>query len=127
MMVGMTRREEVPGDGLPRDLGRIVLVFACLGRLLAASISTLLTYFRAIHRLAGRPVPGNDLELLRSTGEMVGFDETPVARVLEMKRTGKAPSTTIRGELAEGFLTVVEKATRWLDAYEPVEGLSPDL
>lgn len=98
-----------------------------LGRLLVGAISTFLTYFRAMHRLADRPVPGDDAQLLQSTAELVGFDATPMVQVLEAKRAGKAPPTAIRGELATGYLAVVEKATRWLDAYEPVEGISPDL
>lgn len=98
-----------------------------LGRLLSGTISTFLTYFRALHRLAGREIPAGGEALIRSTATLIGFEPAAMIEVLAAKKSGKSAVTPLQGKLAQGYLDAVEKATRWLDQYQPLEEESTEV
>jgi predicted nucleotidyltransferase len=93
--------------------------------LLARSLPTFLTLFRAILRLGGVPVPGSPETLIEATGSQVGFDPAPVLEILRKRSAVKKFSVEIAGPLAAGYLTAVEKAETWLDGFNAT-ALAPD-
>lgn len=92
-----------------------------LGELMLRSLSTFLTLFRALLRIAGRPVPRSTDELIRETGRAIGFSAEPVLQLLDA-RTRTAPlSVGIDSPLPAAYLDVVEKCVHWLDGFAPAD------
>ncbi len=88
-----------------------------LGLLLVSSLSTFLTLFRALLRLAGKSVPQTTPELITAAAAEVGFDEAPVLEIHRARLSGEPPTTPIQSPLPAAYLEVVERCVAWLDAY----------
>jgi len=92
-----------------------------VGELLVRSLSTFLTLFRAILRLAERPVPKDAGALIDAAAAEVGFGAGPVHRVLEARTGGPPFEVPLESPIAAGYLEAVQKAADWLDR-PPTEG-----
>jgi hypothetical protein len=90
-----------------------------MGRLLTASLATFLTLFRAVLRLAGKPVARSSRELVASVAADLGFDPGPVLEVLHARGAVGSFAPPGSCSVATGYLDAVERTVRWLDAYDP--------
>lgn len=90
-----------------------------LGSLLAQSLSTFLTLFRALLRLAGETVPRSTPDLIEAAAAQVGFTADPVLEIHRARTSGTPPTAGIKSPLAAAYLEVVERCVVWLDAYSP--------
>ena len=88
-----------------------------LGILLVRSLSTFLTLFRALLRLADKPVPQATPELIATTAAQVGFDASPLMETHRARLSGQPPTVDIRAALPAAYLGVVERCVVWLDGY----------
>ncbi len=96
------------------------------GRLLLVSLSTFLTLFRAVLRLASREVPRGTPALIDVTAALVGFSPRPVHAVLSARDDAAAGRPVDLGdEVTAGYLAAVERTADWLDAADGND-VSPD-
>lgn len=98
-----------------------------LGALIVGSLSTFLTLFRAVLRLAGSEVPADAEQLVDQVGTEIGFDPGGVKEVLRAKRNGNPISESIDGAIASGYLMAVEKTAEWLDRYQAGDGVAAQM
>lgn len=90
-----------------------------LGELLIRSLSTFLLLFRALLRLAGRPVPRDPRQLVAETSQIVGFSPDSFLEILDARSGDGALSVGIQSPLPAAYLTVIDRCVSWLDAYTP--------
>jgi len=98
-----------------------------IGELLLRSISTFLTMFRTLLRLAGDRVPVGGTEVVDATARRIGFDPAPLHQVLRAKKEGGDFGPAASDPVAVGYLAAVQRSVEWLDALDvsPAEGTAP--
>lgn len=85
--------------------------------LLEASLSTMLTLFRAYMRLRGEAPPGNSEELCRTVAGQAGFDATPFIRVWRhLKNTEKLKDANVASTLA-AYLDAMQAFVSHVDQF----------
>ena len=87
--------------------------------LVAASLSTMMVLFRAVLRLHGERPEGDNAAVATRVGTLAGFDATPFARVVRHVRGGEKIPTSEAGQVLAGYMTAIDRLSRYLDRYEP--------
>ena len=83
--------------------------------LLEASLSTMMTIFRAVVRLAGQTPPADNAALAAAVATQAGFDGAPFARVVRHVRgSEKIPGSEVEGLIA-GYLAGLERLVAYID------------
>lgn len=82
--------------------------------LLAASLPTFMTIFRAVLRLAGERPPADHLRLAQRTGELAGFDPAPFQRVARHRR-GERLASRDAAAVLEGYLEGARRLVSHVD------------
>lgn len=83
--------------------------------LLEASLSTLMTIFRAVVRLSGRTPPSDNAELAAAVASQAGFDGAPFARVVRHVRGSEKIAPREVEALIAGYLTALERLVAYVD------------
>ncbi len=87
-----------------------------IGGLLTGSVSTFLTLFRAMLRLAGIRPASAPADVVRAVAGMAGFDPAPFLRVLEVRGDASSFRPSADDEVVTGYLAGVTRCSVWLDA-----------
>ena len=93
-----------------------------LGDLLLRSVPTFLTLFRAMLRLASKPVPRNPDDLVFAAASEIGFSADAVVEAVRIRQAGSSVAVPLDSPLAEGYLEAIERAVRWLDGFKGETG-----
>jgi predicted nucleotidyltransferase len=86
-----------------------------LAELLVRALSTFLVFFRAGLRLAGRPLPSSDDQVMRAAAGVAGFDPDALGWALQARERVPAPSLKPFDPVAAGYLRAVEQYVQWID------------
>lgn len=93
-----------------------------IGGLLAGAVPTLLAYFRAALRLAGKSVPRDAAAVVEATASLTGFDSRSFLGVLDSRGRGAdPPPISIDDPIVTGYLHTIESVTDWVDRLSPAE------
>jgi predicted nucleotidyltransferase len=87
--------------------------------LVAASLSTMMVLFRAVLRLHGERPEGDNAAIATRVGALAGFDASPFARAVRHVRGGDKIPSSDAGQVLGGYLTAIDRLSRYLDRYEP--------
>lgn len=95
-------------------------------QLLLLSLSTFLTLFRAVLRLADQQVPRGGPALIDLTAELVKFDAHPVHAVRAARdQVAAGDPVDLDEEITAGYLAAVERTADWLETADGGE-IRPD-
>ena len=86
-----------------------------LAELLARALSTFLILFRAGLRLAARPVPAGDEQVVAAAAGVAGFDANAFAWALGARQRPRAPALAPFDPIAAAYLAAVERFVLWVD------------
>ncbi len=87
-----------------------------LGLLLEHSSGAILTLLRAALRVAGKPVPADDVPAqVRAASALVGCDPAAFDWVLARRSGGDAPKLSAHDERAERYVDAVQKLAAWVN------------
>lgn len=89
------------------------------GRLLEASLSSLMIVFRAVLRLAGRTPPTDYLELAREGAGVVGISPDPLEDVVRHARGERKVPKEGAGAVLRAYYGAMEAVARHVDALPP--------
>ena len=83
--------------------------------LLEASLSTLMTIFRAVARLGGEVPPADNEALAAAVASRAGFDAAPFSRVVRHVRGSEKLTSSEAEPLIAGYLTGLERLVSYVD------------
>jgi hypothetical protein len=86
-----------------------------LGELLSQALGTLLVFFRAALRLAGRSVPGDSATLIRHTAQIAGFEAASFDWALAARQGEQPRRLSAFDADAARYLAAVERFTRYVN------------
>ena len=98
------RQGFIPSESRPDDLGVLA----------RHSIGSVAALYRALLTLAKRPVPATRVEVLATSGVLVGFDSAPLVEIARHRSEKGWRSTR---ELFEGYLAAVERTVSFVDTF----------
>ena len=82
--------------------------------LLEASLSTLMTIFRAVARLSGEAPPADNEALAAAVASRAGFDAAPFSRVVRHVRGSEKLTSSEAEPLIAGYLTGLERLVSYV-------------
>jgi hypothetical protein len=85
--------------------------------LVGASLSTMMTLFRAILRLHGERPPGENVATATRVGALVGFDPAPFLRAVRHARGEARLTGPDAGQVLGGYLAAIERLRSHLDQF----------
>jgi hypothetical protein len=85
--------------------------------LISASISTILVLFRAVIRLHGEPVVGDNAAVAERVAQLAGLDAAPFLRAIRHQRGETRIEPSDAGTLLAEYLTGVERLDAHLDTF----------
>jgi hypothetical protein len=86
-----------------------------IGTLLLTALPSFTTYFRALLRLSGRPVPSSTEATITEAAATAHFDAEPFRRVWRARMARTPLTVPIDSPLATGFIAGVARATEYVD------------
>ena len=90
--------------------------------LIGASVGTIMVLFRAVLRLVGEAVPGENAPVVERVAALAGFNPAPFLRALRHKRGEEKLSSTDAGGVLSQYLSGVERLDAYLDTFSTQEG-----
>lgn len=85
--------------------------------LVGASLSTMMTLFRAVIRLHGESPPADNVTTATRVGALAGFDPAPFLRAVRHVRGEARLGGPEAGQVLGGYVAAIEHLSRHLDQY----------
>jgi predicted nucleotidyltransferase len=85
--------------------------------LVAASLSTMMVLFRAVLRLHGEKLTGDNAKTATRVGELAGFDAAPFLRAVRHVHGAEKLSADQAAQALSGYLGAIERLNRYLDQF----------
>ncbi|MEP6620614.1 MAG: hypothetical protein ABJE47_14920 [bacterium] len=89
--------------------------------LLGASISTIMVLFRAVLRLHGEALAGDNAAVAKRVAQLAGFDADPFVRALRHQRGDEKIDSNRASAVLSLYLTGVERLDAYLDTFTSQE------